>query len=135
HLEEIRVCLDGAWLRPNPPLPVSICGEISPALRVDQLSLSAKALSIGPASINLSLLARTVDFVRGKDSNEQVALALKNAADGKIEISISQTGLAALITALAQSQASKQGITISEVQLDLRPTNPHSLAVQIRLCI
>src|SRR5881394_1704862 len=52
HLEEIGVCLDGARLRSNPPPPVSICGEISPALRVDQLSLSAEALSIGPASIN-----------------------------------------------------------------------------------
>ena len=135
HLKEIRVCLDGARLRSNPPPPVSICGEISPALRVDQLSLSAQALSIGPASINLSLLAHTVDFVQGKDSNEQVALALENATDGQIEISISQTGLAALITALTQSQASKQGITISEVQLDLRPTNAHSLAAQVRLRI
>jgi hypothetical protein len=135
HLTEVRVCLDGARLRSNPPPPVSIRGEISPALRVDQLSLSAQALSLGPASINLSLLARTVDFVQGKDSNEQVALALENAADGQIEISISQTGLAALITALAQNQASKQGVTIDEVQLDLRPANPHSLAAQIRLRI
>jgi hypothetical protein len=133
HLKEIRVCLDGARLRSNPPRPASIRGETFPALRVDQLSLSAQALSIGPASIDLSLHAHTVDFVQGKDSNEQVALALKNAADGKIEVSISHTSLAALITTLAQDQASKQGITISEAQLDLRPNNPHSLAAQVRL--
>jgi hypothetical protein len=135
HLKEIRISLDGARLRSNPPRPASICGEISPALRVDQLSLSARTLSIGPATVDLSLLARTVDFVQGNDSNEQVALALENAGDGKMEISISQTGLAALITALAQNQASKQGIMIDEAQLDLRPKNPHSLAVEIRLRI
>jgi hypothetical protein len=135
HLEEIRVSLDGARLRSNPPRPASICGEISPALRVDQLCLTARALSIGPATVDLSFFARTVNFVQGKDSDEQVALALENAADGKMEISISQTGLAALITALAQNQASKQGITIDAAQLDLRPKNPHSLVVQIRLRI
>jgi hypothetical protein len=133
HLKEIRVSLDGARLRSNPPRPASICGEISPALRVDQLSLSARALSIGPATIDLSLFARTVNFVQGKDSNEQVALALENAADGRMGISISQAGLAALVTALAQNQASKQGVTIDGAQLDLRQTSAHSLAVQVRL--
>jgi hypothetical protein len=135
HLKEIRVTLDGARLRSNPPGPASIRGEISPALQVDQLSLTARALSIGPAAVDLSLLARTVNFVQGKDSDERVALALENAADGKMEISISQSGLTALITALAQDQASKQGITIDAAHLDLQPNNPHSLAVQIRFRI
>ena len=85
HLKGIRVSLDGARLRSNPPGPASICGETIPALRVDQLSLRARALSIGPATIDLSLLARTVNFVQGKDSNQQLALALENAADGEME--------------------------------------------------
>jgi hypothetical protein len=135
HLEEIRISLDGARLRSNPPRPPSICGQISPALQVDRLSLSALALSIGPAPIDLSLSARTINFVQGKDSDEQVVLSLESAVDGKIELSIAQTDLAALITAVAQDQASKQGITIDTAQLDLRQMNSHSLAVQVRLRI
>jgi hypothetical protein len=87
HLAEIRVSLDGARLRSNPPRSASISGKISPALRVDRMSLSAFALSVGPATIDLSLSARTVNFVQGKDSGDQVVLSLENAVDGKIEIS------------------------------------------------
>jgi hypothetical protein len=135
HLKDLHVSLDGARLRANPPRLPSISGKISPALRVDRLSLSALALSIGPAIIDLSLSAHTVDFVQGKDSDEQVVLSLENAADGKLEIFIAQTDLEALITALAQNQASQQGITIDAAQLNLRQKNAHSLAMQVRLRI
>jgi hypothetical protein len=133
HLAEIRVSLDGARLRSNPPRPASISGKISPALRVDRMSLSAFALSVGPATIDLSLSARTVNFVHGKDSDDQVVLSLENAADGKIEISTAQTDLEALITELARTQASKQSITIDGVQLKLRQEGAHSLAAEVHL--
>jgi hypothetical protein len=133
HLAEIRVSLDGARLRSNPPRPPSISGKISPALRVDRLSLSAFALSVGPATIDLSLSARTVNFAQGKDSDDEVVLSLENATDGKMEISIAQTDLEALITELARTQASKQSITIKGVQLKLRQESAHSIAAEVRL--
>jgi hypothetical protein len=133
HLKEIRVSLDGARLRSNPPRPQSISGKMSPALRVDRLSLSALALLIGPATIDLSLSARSIDFVQGKDSDEQVVLSIENAADGKMEISIVQTDFEALIAGLAQNQASKQGITIDAAQLTLRQESAHSLTAEVRL--
>ncbi len=133
HVEEIRVALDSARLRSNPPRPPSISGTVSPALQVDRLCLSALALSVGPATIDLSLSARTVDFVQGKDSDGQVILSLENAADGKIEISATPTNLEALVATLAQNQATRQGITIDDVKLELRQKNAHSLAAAARL--
>jgi hypothetical protein len=133
HLEEIRVSLDGARLRSNPPRTPSVSDKISTALQVDRLSLSALALSVGPATIDLSLTARTVNFAEGRDSDEQVVLSLENAADGKMELSIAQTDLEALIAKLAQNQASKQGITIDGVQLKLRQESAHSLAAEVHL--
>ena len=133
HLKEIRVSLDGARLQLNPPRPRSISGKMSPALRVDRLSLSALALSLGPATIDLSLSARAVNFVQGKDADAQSVLSLENAADGKMEISIAQSDVEALIAGLAQDQASKQGITIDGVQLKLRQTSAHSLIAEVHL--
>jgi hypothetical protein len=133
RIEEIRVALDSARLRSNPPRPPSISGTISPALQVERLCLSALALSVGPATIDLSLSARTVNFVQGRDSDGQVVLSLEDVADGTIEISAAQTNLEALVTKLTQNQANKQGITIDDVQLELRQKNAHSLAAEARL--
>ena len=133
HIEALRVALDRARLSSNPPRPPSIAGKTSPALQVDRLHLSALALSIDPATIDLSLSARTVSFVQGKDSDDQVILSLENAADGKIEISVGHSDLEALITDLARTQASTRGITIDDVHLKLQQKKPHSLAAEARL--
>ena len=60
-------------------------------------------------------------------------LALESAADGKIEISATQTDLEALIAKLAEDQASKQGITIDGVRLKLRERSAHSIAAEVHL--
>ena len=135
HLSEIRVSLDHAQLNPNPPRPRSISNDPTPALQVDQFSLSARPLLVGPANIDLSLSAHNAQFVQGKDSENQVVIALESAVDGQVEVAIAQTDLAALVTALAQSQATKQGITVDAAQLKLQSTGPRSIEVQIRLRI
>jgi hypothetical protein len=133
HLDAISISLDGARLRADPPRPPVISGKTSPALEVDQLSLSASPLSLGPAAVDLALSAREVQLGRGKDSDDEIVLSLKSATDGNIEISATQTDLEALIAKLAQNQASKQGITIDGVQLKLRQKSAHSLAAEVRL--
>jgi hypothetical protein len=133
HLGAISISLDGARLRADPPhLPV-ISGKTSPALEIDQLTLSASPLSLGSAEVTLSLSAREVLLGQGKDSNDQIVLFLESATDGNIEISATQTDLEALIAKLVQNQASKQGITIDGVQLKLRQKGVHSLAANVRL--
>lgn len=133
HLDAISISLDGAQLRADPPRPPVISGKTSPAFEIDQLTLSASPLSLGPAAVNLSLSARKVQLGQSKDSNDQIVLSLENAADGNIEISTAQTDLEALIAKLAQTQARKQGITIDGVQLKLQQKSAHSLAAEVHL--
>jgi len=135
HLQEMRISLDEARLRSNPPAPPAICDEASPALQVDQLTLSALALSVGTANLDLSLQARDVSFTQGKDVDDQFVLALENAADGKVEIKITERSLVALITELLQAQAKKQGITIDAVNLELDQEGSRSVSVRVRLQI
>ena len=133
RLHGLDVLLDGAQLHPEPPRPPIITGEISPALEIDQLTVNASPLSVGPVALSLSLSATQVQLGRSKDSKEQIVLSLERAAEGNINISMRQSDLEALVTKLARSQASKQGITIDDVQLRLRQESAHSLAVEVRL--
>jgi len=134
-LEEISISLDGAQLPDNPQRPAAIPRNASPALRVDQLTVNARPFVIGQANLHLSLLARNVRFVQGADADQQLALALENAADGTLEVSITKADLGDLVAQVAQQQAGKQGITVEAATIELRPNNQHSVTAQIQLRI
>lgn len=133
RLREIDVSLDGARLRPEPPRPPIVAGEVSPALEVGRLRVNASPLFIGPAALSLSISATAVQLGQDKDSNGQIVLSLESVAQGNIKISMRQSDLETLLANLAQKQASKQGVTIDGVQLTLRQESAHSLAVEVRL--
>jgi hypothetical protein len=133
HLEELSVSLDGARLRDNSPRPSSPSGAATPALEVDRLTLNAPALSLGPATVDVSLSARAVQFVQTPNGDDEIILSIESAADGRIEISASPPDLEALIAKVAKSEAGKHGVTIDSVELKLRSKSSRSLAAEVRL--
>ena len=133
QLESITVSLDGASLRPDSPRPSPLSGETEPALEINQFTLSASPLSLGPVALDLSMAGRNVHLRQGRDADGQIVLSLDRAAEGKIEISLAHADLEALVLKLAQDQAEKQGITVDGVQLELRQKDARSLSVEVRL--
>ncbi|MDQ6656523.1 MAG: hypothetical protein M3Y80_12015, partial [Verrucomicrobiota bacterium] len=87
ELEEIRITLDGAELRPNPPRPPPVKGKSAPALQVSELYITGSDLLIGPAIANLRLDARDVRLQQAADAQGEIVLVLSSAADGQIEVS------------------------------------------------
>lgn len=132
-IAEITISLDHARLRSNPPRPQPISGKSSPALQVGRLAVRASDLSIGPATVDLSLSARDVDLVQGKDDGDEIVLSLQNAAQGKIEISAPLADLEKVISEIAKTEAGKHGVTIENVQLMVRQKSGHSLEAEVRL--
>ena len=55
------------------------------------------------------------------------------AADGRLEISASPSGIEALIAEWRKPKPAKHGVTIDSVQLSLRSNSPRSLAAEVRL--
>ena len=133
RLEELHVSLSGAKLRGQPPPIPLLSSKPMPAFDVDSFKISASALSIGPASIDLSVSAGSVQLCQAYDSAGNVVLLLNNAAAGRIEISASPSDLEALIAEVAETEAGKHGVAIDGVQLTLRSKSPHSLAAEVRL--
>jgi hypothetical protein len=133
HLEELNVSLNGAQLRGQPPPIPSLSSKPTPALEIDSFTINGSSLSVGPASIDLSLSANAVSLHQANDSEGNLLLLLHNAADGRIEISASPTDLEALIAEVAKTEAGKHGVTIDGVQLTLRAKSSRSLAAEVRL--
>lgn len=133
NLAEIKISLDGASLRPDPPRPQLISGKTSPALQVDSLAIHASALSIGPATVALSLSARAMQLGQGRDSNDEIVLSAMSVAEGQIEISTALAQLEEVVAKIAKDQAGKHGVSIENVQLTARTTSPRSLEAEVRL--
>lgn len=132
-LAEINVSLDGARLQPDPPRPELISGATSPALQVERFSVHAFGLSIGPITADLSISASEVHLGQSRDSDDEIVLSLRDASDGKIEISAPLANLEEGIARIAKGEAGKHGVTIENVQLTARATSPRSLEVEVRL--
>jgi hypothetical protein len=77
--------------------------------------------------------AASVELYQAIDRDRQVVLVLHNAAEGRVEASVSTSDLEALIAEVAKTEAAKHGVGIDTVQLSLRSQSPRSLAAEVRL--
>jgi hypothetical protein len=133
HLASLKVALDGAKLRGQPPAPPSVSSKSTPALTVDSFAAAGVGMSVGPAAIDFSLDAKNVVLHQAPDRNGNIVLLLHKAADGRVEIFTSPPDLEALIAEVARSEAGKHGVSIDNVRLSLRSQGPRSLAAEVRV--
>lgn len=133
HLAAIEVSLDGAKLPGPPPAMPSLGSQATPALTVGTFNAGGREISVGPAALDFSLTAAGVELHQAKDHAGQIILLLHNAAQGRVEASVSKSDLEALIAEIAKTEARKHGVDIDNVQLSLRSQSPRSLAAEVRL--
>jgi hypothetical protein len=133
ELSEIRITLDGAELRPNPPGPPIVAGKSSPALSVDDLHINAAGLMLGPAFADLRLGARDVRLNQARDANGETVLMLQSATDGVVEINAAAKDIEAAIAAVAKSEAGKHGVQIDQVRLTVKARGARSVDGEVQL--
>ena len=133
HVSEIRITLNGAELRMDPPRPPVVKGKTSAGIRVDDLHIDAAGLLLGPATADLRLGARDVRLGQAKDSSGDAMLMLQGAADGVVEINAATKDIEAAIAAVAKSEAGKHGVTIDQVRLTLKPRGARSIDGEVQL--
>lgn len=133
HLSELRVTLDGAELRPNPPGPPRVKGASSPGIQVDDFRIDAAAVKLGPAAADLHLRARDVRLHQASDDNGDALLMLQSAAEGRIDIAATTGDIEAAIAAVAKSEAAKHGVTIEGVRLTVKPRGDRGIDGQVEV--
>ena len=133
NLADLRVVLDRAQLRPNPPPPPRPLGEGTPALTVDDLEITASALSLGPATADLKLRATDVALHQATDASGDIILTLQSAANGEVEVSADKAELERAIAAVATREAGKHGVSIDQVQVSVSSRGARSVDAEVRL--
>ena len=132
-LKSVRIRLDHARLRPEPPRPPTVFGQRAPALRVQELQLEGSHLSLGPATVDLRLNARDVRFDQARDAENGIVLLLQSAAAGEVQIIADKAELEKAIAAFATQEAGKQGVTIEDVSLKFHERGARSLSVEVQV--
>jgi hypothetical protein len=133
RLSEIRITLDGAELRANPPRPPVMKGASSAGIEAEKLYVNAAEVLIGPATANIRLDARDVRFDQAKDTKGEVVLMLKSATDGEVEVSADQRSIEQAIAAVAKQEAGKHGVAIDDVKLSVRTGGERSINAEVQL--
>lgn len=132
-LAELRIALDGAELRTDPPRPPAVVGSGSPGLQIDALHIGGSGLRIGPAAADVMLRAEHVGLNQAVDRNGEIVLLVQNAANGTIDITTSKQDLERAVAMVAKEEAGKHGVTIDQVQLTFRQRSSKSLDAEVQL--
>jgi hypothetical protein len=132
-LAELRISLDGATLRRDPPRPPVVRGESTPALSLESLEIRGSGVNLGPGSLDLKLAARDVRLGQARDAADQVVLVLRSAADGEVEISAAKDALEDAIAQVAKEEAGKHGVTIDQVRLTVLQRGARGLDADVQL--
>jgi len=133
ELDEVRITLDDAELRPDPPRPPIVKGACSPALHLAELHVNGSDLIIGPAIANLRLGAHDVRLDQAHDAKGEVILVLRSAADGEVEITAAKSVIEDAIAAVAKSEAGKHGVAIDQVRLSVQPRGKRGVDAEVQL--
>ena len=134
-LAAIRISLDGAETSEGlPPRPQPPVGAVEPGLQVENFQVSGRPILVQQAKVNLTCTARDVRLGQGRDKDGNVLLLVQGAADGNVEIEVALSDLEALVFAGAKAAASKQGVTVESVAIELQARSERQLeaVVQVR---
>ncbi|HEV3409274.1 MAG TPA: hypothetical protein VG095_03210 [Chthoniobacterales bacterium] len=127
RLDQISINLDHAEVRCDAPPPRMPSGRTSPALDVQRLNLQGHGVALGPANVDLTLEAQSVQLHQGTDARDELVLTLHAATDGHVEVSTTVADVERAVVEIAKREAGKQGVTIEDVRLDLRQAGPRAV--------
>jgi len=133
-IKSATIDLDGATVNASKPPPKPIgTGKREPGPRVDKLQLTAEPIKYEQAKLNLRLSATGLKFDFDRDKKGKPLLVLTDAKSGKVDAKISKADIQKVLTEVATVAAKQQGITIQDLELDLKSAGPRSVAADVRV--
>jgi hypothetical protein len=135
EIKNVTIDLDGARVSADspPPKPVGTGKKRAPGPRVDKLQLSAQPIQYDQAKLNLKLSASGLKFDFDRDKKGSPLLVLTDAKSGKVDAKISKDDIESLLKEAATVAAKQQGITVQDLDLELKSAGPRSVAADVRV--
>jgi len=133
-IKSIKVDLsDAAISVEEPPTKPKPTGKREPGVHVDRLEVTGRPVRYETSKLELDLKAKNVDFDFGKDKGGQALLVLTAAEEGSVDAKISKADIRTLATAAATAAAKQQGVTVQDVEVDLRSQGKRSVTADVRV--
>jgi len=133
-VKRIKVDLSGASITADEPPPKpKPTGKREKGIHVDQLEVVAQPIRYEGSKLDLELEANSVDFDFAKDKAGQPLLVLAGAEEGHVEASIKKADIQSLAMSAASAAAKQQGVTVQDVEVDLRSEGKRSVAAELRV--
>jgi hypothetical protein len=134
RLAHVRIDLSGARLSATepPPKPVGV-GKRTPGVTVDRLEVEARPIHYEQASLDFDFHATGLRLDFDRDTQGSPLLVLADADGGAVDARIKTTDLEALLLAAAALAAKGHGVTVKDLELNLRSTGPRSVAADVRV--
>jgi hypothetical protein len=134
HLEHVRIDLSGARLSSTepPPKPLGV-GKRKPGITVDRLEVEGHPIHYEQAKLDFDFHATDLRLDFDRDKQGRPLLVLADAKDGAVDAKIKKKDLEAVLLAAATLAAKEQGVTVKELELDLRSTGARSVAADVRI--
>ena len=134
-IKTVRINLDDATVSATkpPPKPIPTGKSRQPGPSVEKLDLSAQPIHYEKANLNLKLNATGLKFDFDKDKKGNPLLVLTDAKTGKVDARISKNDIEFLVKEAATLAARQQGITIQDLDLDLKSSGPRSVSAEVRV--
>jgi hypothetical protein len=134
-IKTVSIDLDGATVNASkpPPKPIGTGKHRETGPKVEKLDLSAQPIHYEKAKLNLKVNATGLKFDFDKDKKGNPLLVLTDAKTGKVDAKISKSDIEFLVTEAATLAAKEQGITVQDLELDLKSAGPRSIAADVRV--
>jgi hypothetical protein len=133
-VKQLKVDLSGARVgaKEPPPRPKP-SGKRQVGFEVDQLELEAHPIRYENSTVNFNLKGKQVRFEFARDQKGKPLLVLSEAAEGHVDVNVSKADLQSLALAAAKLAAKEQGVTIQDVNIDLKSEGKRSLSATARV--
>jgi len=135
RLDEIVVDLSGAVIDPEHRPVIPKLSKTEPAILVHKLSVSASPVKVLGSKLIFNLVGSNVQFNQARTADGKVLLILHQASSGEMRVVMAREQLERLIAKIAAMAAAEQGVTIDNVQVDLRSCATRTLEVKVALTV
>jgi hypothetical protein len=133
-LKQVVIDLSGAKLSAAepPPKPVGV-GKRKPGPTVEKLEITGHPILYEQTKLDLDLHATGLRFDFDRDKRGNPLLVLAAAEEGEVDARIKKKDIEAVLLSVASIAAREQGVTIQDLDLDLRSTGPRSVSADVRV--
>ena len=134
QVKRLVVNLDGAEVSATEPPPKpKPTGKREPGITVAQLEVTGQPVRYENSKLDFEVKAKDVSFDFAKDKQGKPLLVLSDAGEGHVDAKISKADIKSLATAVAGAAAKQQGVTVQDIDIDLKSEGKRSVAAEVRV--